>query len=86
MTKKPPIDPAKVTVRTLRAMKAVGDKIVALTTYDAPMARLVNAAGVDVVLVGVAVLVDVRITSTPAAGAAVQHERDVVALWREVSG
>lgn len=52
MTKKPPIDSPKVTVRTLRAMKAAGDKIVALTAYDAPMARLVNAAGVDVVLVG----------------------------------
>lgn len=52
MTKKPPIDAAKVTVRTLRAMKRAGEKIVALTAYDAPMARLVNDAGVDVVLVG----------------------------------
>ncbi|MBK8127241.1 MAG: 3-methyl-2-oxobutanoate hydroxymethyltransferase [Elusimicrobia bacterium] len=33
-------------------MKSAGEKIVALTAYDAPMARLVNAAGVDVVLVG----------------------------------
>ena len=52
MTKKPPSDAAKVTVRTLRAMKRAGEKIVALTAYDAPMARLVNDAGVDVVLVG----------------------------------
>jgi 3-methyl-2-oxobutanoate hydroxymethyltransferase len=42
----------KVTVRTLQEMKAKGEKIVALTAYDAPTARLLNEAGVDVVLVG----------------------------------
>jgi 3-methyl-2-oxobutanoate hydroxymethyltransferase len=42
----------KVTVRTLHEMKARGEKIVALTAYDAPTARLLNEAGVDVLLVG----------------------------------
>lgn len=42
----------KVTVHTLREMKRSGEKIVALTAYDAPMARLLNRALVDVILVG----------------------------------
>lgn len=41
-----------VTAPSLAAMKARGDKIVALTAYDATFARLLDAAGVDVVLVG----------------------------------
>jgi 3-methyl-2-oxobutanoate hydroxymethyltransferase len=52
MTKKPVARPEKVTVRTLREMKRKGEKIVALTAYDAPMARLLNRAAVDVILVG----------------------------------
>lgn len=44
--------PAPVTVRTLWNMKQTGQKIVALTAYDAPMARLLNGCGVDVILVG----------------------------------
>jgi 3-methyl-2-oxobutanoate hydroxymethyltransferase len=42
----------KVTTRTLRDMKGRGVKITALTCYDASMARLLNAAGMDVLLVG----------------------------------
>lgn len=42
----------KVTVHTLHEMKRRGEKIVALTAYDAPMARLLNQAEVDVLLVG----------------------------------
>ena len=42
----------KVTVRCLRAMKERGEKIAALTAYDHPTARLVDAAGVDLILVG----------------------------------
>ena len=41
-----------VTVTTLRAMKQAGEKIVALTAYDFSFARVVDAAGVDIVLVG----------------------------------
>jgi 3-methyl-2-oxobutanoate hydroxymethyltransferase len=43
---------AKVTPRALLEMKRRNDKIVALTCYDASMARLLNEQEVDVVLVG----------------------------------
>ena len=41
-----------ITVRQLRAMKAEGQKISVLTSYDANMTRLMEAAGVEVLLVG----------------------------------
>lgn len=41
-----------ITVPRLRQMKAAGERIVALTAYDASFARLLDANGVDVVLVG----------------------------------
>ena len=41
-----------VTVATLRRMKCEGQPIVALTAYDYALARAVDEAGVDVVLVG----------------------------------
>jgi 3-methyl-2-oxobutanoate hydroxymethyltransferase len=41
-----------VTTTTLAAMKAAGEPVVMVTAYDAPGARLVEAAGVDVILVG----------------------------------
>ncbi len=41
-----------VTVATLAAMKTAGEKIVCLTCYDAAFTRVVEAAGVDVLLVG----------------------------------
>jgi 3-methyl-2-oxobutanoate hydroxymethyltransferase len=43
---------SKVTTARLTEMKQKGHKIVALTAYDAPTAELVNAAGVDAILVG----------------------------------
>lgn len=42
----------KVTVRTLHEKKRSGEKIVCLTAYDASFARVLDQAGVDVVLVG----------------------------------
>ena len=51
----PPADPSsrrKVTVPDLARMKATGDKIAMITAYDATFARLVDLAGVDVILVG----------------------------------
>jgi 3-methyl-2-oxobutanoate hydroxymethyltransferase len=42
----------KVTVETVRAMKARGEKIAALTAYDFPMTRLLDEAGVPLILVG----------------------------------
>ena len=43
---------SQVTVTTLRRMKANGEKIAMLTAYDASFAAQLDAAGVDVVLVG----------------------------------
>lgn len=43
---------AKVTVNTLRRMKKEGEKIAMLTAYDYSMARLVDGAGVDIILIG----------------------------------
>lgn len=42
----------KVTIRTLREMKEAGEPIGMLTCYDATFARLLEAAGVEVILVG----------------------------------
>ena len=58
MTNKPPSpvpDTAatgKLSLPHLAAMKARGERIAMVTAYDAPSARLADAAGVDVVLVG----------------------------------
>lgn len=43
---------AAVTVKTLLDMKHAGEKIVCLTAYDASFATLLDAAGVEVILVG----------------------------------
>lgn len=43
---------AAITVPKLRQMKAKGERIVSLTAYDASFARLLDANGIDVVLVG----------------------------------
>jgi 3-methyl-2-oxobutanoate hydroxymethyltransferase len=45
-------DPRPMTVPDLLTMKAAGQKIVVLTCYDAAFARLLDPAGVDVLLVG----------------------------------
>lgn len=45
-------DRPPVTLGTLHQMKQRGEKIAALTAYDASFAALLDAAGVDVVLVG----------------------------------
>jgi len=43
---------SKVTIHTLRQMKARGEKIAMLTAYDATFARLLDEAGTDVLLIG----------------------------------
>jgi 3-methyl-2-oxobutanoate hydroxymethyltransferase len=49
----PPASAGKpVTIRDLQAKKDKGEKIVATTAYDVLFGRMVDAAGVDVVLVG----------------------------------
>ncbi|MEM9662380.1 MAG: 3-methyl-2-oxobutanoate hydroxymethyltransferase [Planctomycetota bacterium] len=42
----------RVTMRTLRAMKARGDAFACLTCYDATSARWLDRAGIDVLLIG----------------------------------
>jgi 3-methyl-2-oxobutanoate hydroxymethyltransferase len=42
----------KVTIHTLRKMKQAGERITMLTAYDATFARLLDRAGIDVLLVG----------------------------------
>jgi 3-methyl-2-oxobutanoate hydroxymethyltransferase len=41
-----------VTVQAIRAMKVRGEKIAALTAYDFPMTRLLDEAGIPLILVG----------------------------------
>lgn len=45
-------DPRKVTTRRLSEMKQRGEKIAMLTAYDYSMAKLIDEAGMDVILVG----------------------------------
>ena len=42
----------RVSIHTLRAMKERGEKIAMLTAYDYPTARLLDEAGVPIILVG----------------------------------
>jgi 3-methyl-2-oxobutanoate hydroxymethyltransferase len=44
--------PEKVTVPSLRASKERGEKLVCLTAYDYPTARIIDEAGVEIILVG----------------------------------
>ena len=43
---------SKITAETIRAMKARGEKIASLTAYDFPMAKLLDDAGIPLILVG----------------------------------
>ena len=42
----------KVTTHTLQEMKSRGEKISMLTAYDFSMAKIIDDAGIDVILVG----------------------------------
>jgi 3-methyl-2-oxobutanoate hydroxymethyltransferase len=42
----------KVTPETIRAMKARGERVAALTAYDYPMTKLLDEAGIPFILVG----------------------------------
>src|ERR687883_1670002 len=42
----------KVTTNTLQRMKASGERISMLTAYDFSFARIIDSAGIDVILVG----------------------------------
>ena len=45
-------EPRKVTTHTLQEMNLAGEKIAMLTSYDFSMARAIDDAGIDVILVG----------------------------------
>jgi 3-methyl-2-oxobutanoate hydroxymethyltransferase len=46
------MNPKKISVAEIRAMKVRGEKIAALTAYDFPMAKLLDECGVPFLLVG----------------------------------
>jgi len=47
-----PDQPEKIYVPALRAAKEKGERLTCLTAYDYPSARIVDEAGVDIILVG----------------------------------
>lgn len=47
-----PERPEKVSAPSLKASKERGEKLVCLTAYDYPTARIVDEAGIDIILVG----------------------------------
>src|SRR5258708_3224658 len=47
-----PERPEKVSAPSLKASKQRGERLVCLTAYDYPTARIIDEAGIDVVLVG----------------------------------
>ncbi|MCC7009876.1 MAG: 3-methyl-2-oxobutanoate hydroxymethyltransferase [Acidobacteria bacterium] len=46
------LPPAKLTLPAIADMRARGDRLVMVTAYDMPSAKLADAAGIDLVLVG----------------------------------
>ena len=42
----------KITTHTLQKMKAAGEKISMITAYDYSFAKIFDAAGIDIILVG----------------------------------
>jgi 3-methyl-2-oxobutanoate hydroxymethyltransferase len=67
MTTPPPATRRKLTVPVIAAMKGSGSKIAMITAYDATFASIVDAAGVDMILVGdsVATVVQGEHTTIP---------------------
>jgi 3-methyl-2-oxobutanoate hydroxymethyltransferase len=47
-----PVRPEKVSAPSLRLSKQRGERLVCLTAYDYPTARIVDEAGIDIILVG----------------------------------
>ncbi|HYS05241.1 MAG TPA: 3-methyl-2-oxobutanoate hydroxymethyltransferase [Candidatus Dormibacteraeota bacterium] len=52
MTRPSVTPPTRITVPEVRAARAGGRRIVMLTAYDYPTARILDAAGIDILLVG----------------------------------
>jgi 3-methyl-2-oxobutanoate hydroxymethyltransferase len=72
---------ARVTVPRLRQMKAQGQRIVALTAYDAAFAATLDAQGVDAVLVGdsLGMVVQGRSSTVPVSVADIAYHSACVA-------
>lgn len=51
-TQLPDNRPTKITTRTVVDMKSTGEKISMITSYDFSMAKIVDEAGIDIILVG----------------------------------
>lgn len=51
-TQKKPERPSKITTQTVVEMKQKGEKISMLTAYDFTMARIIDQAGIEIILVG----------------------------------
>ena len=74
-----------VSVATLAAMKARGERIVSLTCYDACFAQLLDRAGVDVLLVGdsLGMVLQGHATTVPVTVAQMAYHAAAVARGRE---
>mgnify|MGYP001449508675 FL=1 len=46
------LNPSRVTIKVLEQMKSKGDKISMLTAYDYSFAKIIDEAGIDIILVG----------------------------------
>tara|TARA_Y200000002_G_scaffold70695_1_gene55239 strand:+ start:2573 stop:3388 length:816 start_codon:yes stop_codon:yes gene_type:complete len=46
------LNPSRVTIKVLEQMKSKGDKISMLTAYDYSFAKIIDQAGIDIILVG----------------------------------
>ncbi len=76
---------APISVATLAAMKSRGERIVSLTCYDACLARLLDTAGVDLLLVGdsLGMVLQGHATTVPVTVAHMVYHTACVARGRE---
>lgn len=80
-------DQRKVTTHRLSEMKQRGEKIAMLTAYDYSMAKLIDEAGMDVILVGDSAsnVMAGNITTLPITLDQMTHvERPLIAFWKEI--
>ena len=60
-----PERPEKVTAPSLKASKERGERLVCLTAYDYPTARIVDEAGIDIILSATALVMSCLAMATP---------------------
>ncbi len=78
-------DAPEITIQTLRAMKQRGEKFACLTAYDASFARVLETAGVEVLLVGdsLGMVIQGRETTLPVSLADMIYHTRCVARARQ---